>query len=519
MLVAAPRGSAQDYRWEENSEQAVAYMVYKKLAEIPMRFGEEDLHRIQRFEPEDEGDYVYGKFGVAYWYLNVMVFGERGNGGGADGEGPTTGDRPKTREEAAEEARRELIEGRRARTFEQWVTDKDPKRENRKILVDGKVRRGSSTRPESRWWEYVDEYPGNKDMVWFRTACAYNLGDREIVLEVTLPNDPDEKRLASKWRPIVKRICESLKIIEVDEADAVDEKRDEHADTPEKQAQLAKLKENIGDLENWDYFTTPRFIITFSWEPDKPEKRIDSFKFAKEMASNLEDLRELFELEYPPHDQMDENYSVIRVCYNYDEFRSYGDMPYGVAGWFSPGTKELCVFYDDKRELYKNTDEVLGTCIHEAWHQYSDQYWPDVELHRWFDEGLAEYFGSFRKRGSKFRYQYHEDRFTSIKRQLSDGTYIPGHQIVKWDRATFYGPRAADHYAQAWAMMDMIKRGEDVLRGRYDQAWKKILPTYSEICLKEKNPKKAIDAAFEGIDLDAMDAIWIDWVESGKIKK
>ena len=109
MLVAAPRGSAQDYRWEENSEQAVAYMVYKKLAEIPMRFGEEDLHRIQRFEPEDEGDYVYGKFGVAYWYLNVMVFGERGNGGGADGEGPTTGDRPKTREEAAEEARRELI--------------------------------------------------------------------------------------------------------------------------------------------------------------------------------------------------------------------------------------------------------------------------------------------------------------------------------------------------------------------------------------------------------------------------
>ena len=37
MLVMAPRASAQDYRWEENTEQAVAYMVYKKLAEIPMR--------------------------------------------------------------------------------------------------------------------------------------------------------------------------------------------------------------------------------------------------------------------------------------------------------------------------------------------------------------------------------------------------------------------------------------------------------------------------------------------------
>src|SRR5690606_4799448 len=116
-------------------------------------------------------------------------------------------------------------------------------------------------------------------------------------------------------------------------------KRDKYADTPARREALERLRANIGDLPNWDYFTSPNYLFTFSWEVDKPAKKRDSVKFAKEMEARLEEIREKFTELYPPEKSTaairtgpvtgegeaptpdeetakKEVYSVIRICHD-----------------------------------------------------------------------------------------------------------------------------------------------------------------------------------------------------------
>jgi hypothetical protein len=341
---------------------------------------------------------------------------------------------------------------------------------------------------------------------------------------------------------MAKQVLTSLEFAELEADEDLDARRDEHADSPARQAALKKLKANIGDLKNWDYFTTPNYIFTFSWEYDKPQTKRDMYRFSREMEARLEEIREKFEEFYPPEKSpgslrrgapvtgaaegeepaapaAEEVYSVIRICNDLEEFHKYGDTQYGVVGWFSPMSKELVIYYDKGRVFLQNEDEMLAVCYHEAWHQYSDQYFPEVELHRWFDEGLAEYFGSLRKKGKRWSHVYHDGRLSSLQRQARAGQLIPSADIVTWDRAKFYGPRAADHYAQAYAMVDFLVRGKDVLGKRWNDRWSEILPTYAQVCLTEKSDTKAVAAAFEGVDWAGFEAGWNEWWEKNHIKR
>lgn len=162
---------------------------------------------------------------------------------------------------------------------------------------------------------------------------------------------------------------------------------------------------------------------------------------------------------------------------------------------------------------------MLSIAYHEAWHQYSDQYWPEVELHRWFDEGLAEYFGSLRRSGKNEVLVPHKGRLDSLREQMASKTLIPSGEIVGWSRAKFYGARAPDHYAQAWAMADFLIRGKAKLGAKWDPEWSEILPTYAKIALEEKDAEKAARVCLEGVDAIAWEAAWIDWVKSGAIKR
>ena len=519
VLGLGAASTAQRYNTETNRELGVAFRVHEKLQQVPMQLGQETVNIIQRFEPKDEADYMSGRHGTYAWQLYVLEFVDPKK---AAGQEPTTG-KPKTREEAEEEARRELYASRRAKTFKEYVEDKDPsRRDNREILVEGKERRGRGDRPTSHWWEYRDTdsvrvygVPEPQDLVWYKVGCSYEIGDREITLLCVMPCKSGD-RLKSKEYKMARTMVESLVTVEFDDEGDFDEERDQWAKSPEQKKELRRLKDNLRDLGDWDYFTTPRFIVAFSW--DKPSKRLEAQKFAINTVQEIEGIREMFEERYPPHDEMKQTFSVIRVCSDYNEFLQYGDIPYGVVGWFSPGTKELCIFYDAVNQ-FGGEEGTLGTAFHEAWHQYADTYWPSVELHRWFDEGLAEYFSAHRKAGRGFKFVGQDGRFQSIRQQIREGTYIPSREIVSWHKDKFYGPRAPDHYAQGWAMVDFLIRGKERLGSRFPEDWGKIMEVYATTCLEKKSDKKAVDAAFEGIDFDAFDKAWIEWVESGRVNK
>lgn len=520
IAATAPTASSQ-YRWESNEALGVKFMVHKKLESIPMRLGSGDPHQRARFEPKNEGDYIYTKYGKAPWQLHAYEFHPQGLAAttGVD----TKPGKPENVEEARKLAEAQLRAARVAKNFEEFVKEKDANRSKRKFFVEGKTVKGGHKRPGCVLWEYSDGR-GVRDsrgktfeLRIYRVAAAYEIDQRQIALVVSIPVKRGPKA-DKKYLGYAKKMVTSLRLLKEggDLADAGDDERDEFAKTERQKEQLAALKKNIAGLDNWNYFTTPNFIICYSW--DKPHKRAKSKAFAERISERLEEIRSKFVEYFPPHEKQKKNYSVIRVCSDYDEFLKYGNMPTGVVGWFSPSSKELCVFYDADRR-FGDENYIIGVCYHEAWHQYADGYWPSTNLHRWFDEGLAEYFNSWRLRGRRWKIEYLRGRFDAIRRQINEKTFIPGREIVTWYKPKFYGPRAPDHYAQAYAMVDMLLRGHEKLGRKWDQSWDQIMPTYHKVALETHDSKKAVEAAFQGVDFEKFDAAWRAWVKDGYIKK
>ena len=212
-------------------------------------------------------------------------------------------------------------------------------------------------------------------------------------------------------------------------------------------------------------------------------------------------------------------YSVFRLCATYDQFMKYGQSPPGVVGWFSPASKELVVFLGGDKMMGSGATETVT--YHEGWHQYADFYFdhPESEkrgtLHRWFDEGHGDYFGSFRWGQSGWKYVGSKMRYDDVKQMVRKGDYVPFKEIVHWDRRRFYAQNAPYYYAQAYSMVDFLRRGEQS-RG-WDPRWGQALDMYRKVMLVYGDSKRASDTAFLHFtddDWKALEEAWKAWVDS-----
>jgi hypothetical protein len=210
-------------------------------------------------------------------------------------------------------------------------------------------------------------------------------------------------------------------------------------------------------------------------------------------------------------------YSVFRLCATYDQFQKYGQSPAGVVGWFSPQSKELVVFLGGDKLMGAGATETVT--YHEGWHQYADFYFDHPltprrgQLHRWFDEGHGDYFGSFRWIGGYWKYVGSSMRNEDVKQMVKKGDHVPFKDIVYWDVRRFYGQNAAYYYAQAYSMIDYLRRGEK--DKNWDAKWGQVLDTYRKVMLVTGSAKQASDAAFKGwqdADWQKLEAAWKGWV-------
>jgi hypothetical protein len=215
-------------------------------------------------------------------------------------------------------------------------------------------------------------------------------------------------------------------------------------------------------------------------------------------------------------------YSVFRLCATYDQFRKYGQSPPGVVGWYSPASKELVVFLGGDQRMGSGATETVT--YHEGWHQFADFYFhhpespKDAELHRWFDEGHGDYFGSFRWGRSGWKYVGSKMRYQSCKQMVRQGDYVPFKDIVRWDRERFYGDNAPYFYAQAFSMIDFLRRGKGETKD-YQEKWAELLDMYRKVVLVKGDAELAVETAFhefKDADWQALEAAWKDWVGSSK---
>lgn len=551
-LLALTALRAQDWRPEPIVGVGIEIDAPSRLERLPMQLGEDGLYHRARWRPKDNQDFVRAQY---YWYCDVYEFAKKPK----EGAGLPEGLSPEVLEQL-----KKLLENsdfKPKTSFKQWLDA----REHKPIVeVAGKQKKGRSGKLDFTHWVWQEKSGFGPCGIEHCEAAVYSFEDREVALVVEMPRETERGALKSKWKNIIDHMIASGRKLDAETGDAdAGDKRDKYADTPEKKEALAAAKANIAGLQGWDYFTQPNYIVIYSWDFEKADERSKSKKDAEFYASRLERMRELYLTNYPldptglkavmpdaktipsltgpttgapakppdapkpaegespeepevPRDRTPRKpYSVFRLCAAYDQFQKYGQSPPGVIGWYSPRSKELVVF------LGGGADKLETVVYHEGWHQYADFYFghPDTkgddDLHRWFDEGHGDYFGSFRWGTNGWKYVGSKMRYPACRQMVASGAYVPFKDIVHWDRRRFYGNNAADYYAQAFSMIDFLRRGAK--SQGWDARWAGVLDMYRQVMLVEGDSKLASDTAFfkfTSDDWNALEEAWKTWVKS-----
>jgi len=504
VAFAAPL-AAQDYWWDQIDELGIKFRVHKKLKRIPLKLGSSHPNLRARYEPVGPGDFINGRYGAQSWDLRIYEF--------AGGDTPTTG------ANSGQPTHRRPGRGT-AETFAEFVRTKgkDPENRGNRVFPDEKRAAGKEHKKNKaagerfpyRWWIYrdrVDKTNGVTEFaVWtVKQAAVYDFGTRQIAVVTSMP--AKDEKLASKYRKWSSTMVLSLSRLKDSELDGAgdDEELFEYAQTPERKKAVEAALANVAGLDTWEVFATPHYVVLCSWPAKSSrEKQRKYLAEAHDVADDMNRMRELYQEYYPPYENMNMPYSVLRICSTMSEFRKYSvDAGPNTIGWFSPGTKELVLFAG---QSYTKT-----VAFHEGWHQYADAYFAGALLHRWFDEGTGDFFGSFTRKGRRWDYETSKMRKVPIKTLVNTEKIVPLEEIVTWNTDKFYGPNAPDYYAQGYAMIDFLHNAKG--RRGWDKSWDDILENYRTTMLETRSQDKAVKAAFDGVDWDDFTKSWIAWVK------
>jgi hypothetical protein len=546
----------QEWRNESLPGVGIGFDIPNRLERLPMQLGEDSLYHRARLRPKDTADFVRAQY---YWYCDVYEFRKAKEGDEEDAELPE-GVPP----EMAEQFRRMMQQyrGKRHETFSAWLEEQNSENKERvSFVTKAKDRRGKPGKLDFRHWVWRDKSDFGPCGIEYCEAAVYSLDDREVALVIRVPLETEKPGVPKpKWKTLIDRMIPSGHAVEGSKSEEVNAKRDVHANTPERLEALAAAKKNIEGLQGWDYFTSPNYIVIYSWDHEKPAEKAKSLKDAQFYSSRLEKMRELYIAAYPldatgtraifpdpksiptvggpttgektAEEKAEEaeaeankdtlgkvRYSVFRLCATYDQFQKYGQSPPGVVGWFSPASKELVVFLGGDKMMGSGATETVA--YHEGWHQYADFYFDHPQskrkgsLHRWFDEAHGDYFGAFRLVGNNWKYVGSKMRYEDCKNMVRVGDYVPFSKIVYWDRRQFYSERAPYYYAQAFSMIDYMRRGQK------SRGWKaeygEILDVYRKVMLVHGDSRLASDTAFRNFkeeDWAALETAWKAWVSS-----
>jgi len=349
--------------------------------------------------------------------------------------------------------------------------------------------------------------------------------DLEEDLQVALVwNGPADKKRWSKWKGTVSKVAKSFKRLELEEVAGP-------ADNSLRARKQAEIEEEVARSPGWQLFVTDHYFIV-SAEDDRD--------FNKEVVARMEGLHERFREAFPPEKAIEalakrsrekkggkpgqtlassadpleaSRCSVVRVCKDRGQYMDYGAPP-GSAGYWWPVEEQLVV-YDDQAGGGRNfTWEVLA---HEAFHQYIF-YYGNLSPHTWFNEGNADYYASYKlnKRG-RFELKGRPRRMTTVEQNIRVGNYAPIKTLVNFTHSEYYGSNnlglsQGDCYAQGWSFVHFLRHGEKDRAKGFKPEWSDILGVYLDTLINTGEQDAALEKAFAGVDFDAMEESWLNYI-------
>ncbi|MCA8944111.1 MAG: hypothetical protein KDB80_16220 [Planctomycetes bacterium] len=514
-LLVAPV-VAQEFRWEPVASLGINVRVHKKLKPVPVEIGSnqsvQSLHLRARFDPESSQQNIMKGTQPFRWGMDVLAFDQA----------PEYADKPKDQDEV----RRRAIEKRKydagARNYEHYLKEKLPGATDREFRGHGgadgtevKEKRGV---PAHTIWEYAQpaELDDGTKFHWYTYAAAYKLEGREVALAFSWPifkDEPDRKYL-----DIAKKMTTVIQV-EESQSSAVEAnaEKDRFADTPERKAALEAAVASIRGIDGWDYFTTPAAIVLYSWKPDS-NKQAKALKAAEPVAEHFTAMQELYRETFPPPETMPTSYPVVRMCYERHLMRLYGSPPVRAESFYNDTSGEIVITMDGKQSPESQV-------AREGWYHYADQMFRGAKLSGWYAHGFAHWFGAWSLHGK--RWSFEPDKLRINGDDGAKKAFKSDDQPGLKEFLNMHGDKfeesednetAGQMRSRAYAMVDMLMRGEKKLGGSWDEKWSQIVPGYTETMLKTKSASKA-NRAFDDIDPGAFEQAWAKWATSQISKK
>ena len=440
-LTAAPKPAAQGLSKTlfKDAGNGFKFRPPNKCTVVPSQQDLEEAGLLARMEHEEEDFYVMI---FRFDDSNKDAFGRELEEDDADEEGEG---------ETRVAAPRLQIDFVLSQILEKTLNDKNAS-ENKKIKANGekglyRVWGAAGYRVE------VFSYPGP---------------EADFHLVYFLGRVLDRSNKGKKWRSIISKSGRSFDR----------EKRMVAPDTSKMNyAQLLRYhKEKDKQFKDWRVMATPskQFIVKTS------SKR---GAFIKNVIKHLERSRTLFEKDFPPaqYGMKLDAISIVRICGTEDEFHTYGSTDPGVVGWFNPISEELVLFAGEKDK--RGDMLTMGVMTHEAFHQYCHFLFQRSEAHRWFDEGLGDYYidaGWFE--GKVYVRPDPKNPLCQLpgaKKLVEEGDMVPleehlnfSHQ--EWQRI------GVPSYMQSWAIIYMLRKGTEgkVARKYWKPEYANIIPNY-----------------------------------------
>jgi hypothetical protein len=286
-------------------------------------------------------------------------------------------------------------------------------------------------------------------------------------------------------------------------------------------------------VRGWKAEDTQHYIVIYD-TADQP--------LVRKIVRDLELLHAEYESLFPPTEKIDA-VSTVRICKSSEEYLAYGGDP-GTSGYWNSEAQELVLYDAETVDRHVRSDaDTFVTLYHEGFHQYIHYSCGGVPPHSWFNEGHGDFFsGAHVKDGKIWSIGVNTWRVAMAKAIVEFQKAIPWKQIVRFEQSEFYDEKRIEIcYPQAWSMIYFLRKSK-VVEKRPE--WARILPTYfaklreayaaemeilktagkegdrkSAARAGVESRKKAVEAAFEGVDIEELQAAWENFVRDLEIPK
>ena len=484
-LLSGASVAAQEFERVANESLGIAYRVHSKLSVAGSSLGSKP-RLLAIYQPQEVGDIINYRGLMLPWRMILMEF-------------------PK------DSSRLNTI----ADNYREWV-DKDPNKGERELLVRGDPRRGRGSQPDHVWWEFRDlkthDLGGGEiiELYWYTTAAVYQLGGREVALEAVVPvtssssTKPDSKHL--RW---MTTMLNSLQVVDPDAAAS--------GGSSLRETVLQNLRTEAATNNGFELITDDRHALVYSWDSQKASRKRDSERFAKKVLDGLIKIGPLFEEELGQHPNQVEYVPITYVMWEYGSFlHQSGLVEPGRVAAFHEG--QVMVYLDKAREYVRNDKDLIAAAFEAAWQRYAYHFFivrTPVDLHRWYEIGLAKWFGSHTVSGRRVSYSPNRNLLRIIRPAVQDNEFVRLETLLRMNSAEFDGLDNASHAAQAYTLVDFLKRGGEELGDDFDASWGSVLDVYRTTALQSRSPREAVAKVMEAVDLQALEAAWVEWVKNG----